>query len=510
MKISFEINSRVRKDGKQNLRIRITDGRKTKKQLLSTSLNIYKKYWNKDDDRVSKQHPEHETINRALKKYKDRKEHCINKYDADEWSVRQIANYMESQSDYTFIDDYVLDIFKKRKTNVTFTDYLQKLNILKSHMGISGKLKFKDINRNWFYELLKKLKERGLTKSSIRSYSIAIGSILKDAYEEGVIQEVPKRPKELRQGGKTDRKTKRKEIESCSSEQIEEAILDVKTLEQLQSVGFWLLCFCLRGFYPADIVKMEEAEIDKPTLLKLFNNELFIEHLRSKSEHTDNWHMYIHIDFKTTYRLIRRLKFMTAYTHHYRQSYIADIDDELKIFDYNPTDNYSWHLNRWALHTRRIRKYGMSMKNARKSFLTFAKGLGVDEDTRLILVGRKNDPILADSYDNNADPVIRNKVTEAHKLILKRFNVEKLVNMFIGKLQSFNVPIWVKKEADIDTKFDYDKKYKWYFKGSQRFGVSKHSHVPKFKELIKLQMKLKELKKDEDEVVKMYPQLKQA
>lgn len=510
MKISFEINSRVRKDGKQNLRIRITDGRKTKKQLLSTSLNIYKKYWNKDDDRVSKQHPEHETINRALKKYKDRKEHCINKYDADEWSVRQIANYMESQSDYRFIDDYVLDIFKKRKTNVTFTDYLQKLNILKSHMGIKGKLKFKDINRNWFYELLKKLQEKGLSKSSIRSYSIAIGSILRDAVDEGVIQELPKRPKEFRQGGKQDRKKKPKQIESCSSEQVEEAILGAKTIEQLQSVGFWLLCFCLRGFYPADIVKMEEAEIDEPTLVKLFRNELFIEHLRSKSEHTENWHMYIHIDFKTTYRLIRRLKFITAYTHHYRQSYVADIDDELKIFDYNPTDNYTWHLNRWALHTRRIRKYGMSMKNARKSFLTFAKGLGVDEDTRLILVGRKNDPILADSYDNNADPVIRNKVTEAHRLILKRFNVEKLVNMYMGKLQSFNVPVWVKKEADSDTKFKYEKKYKWYFKGSQRFGVSKHSHVPRFKELVELQKKLKELKKEEDKVVKMYPQLKQA
>ena len=263
MKISFEINSRVRKDGKQNLRIRITDGRKTKKQLLSTSLNIYKKYWNKDDDRVSKQHPEHETINRALKKYKDRKEHCINKYDADEWSVRQIANYMESQSDYRFIDDYVLDIFKKRKTNVTFTDYLQKLNILKSHMGIKGKLKFKDINRNWFYELLKKLQEKGLSKSSIRSYSIAIGSILRDAVDEGVIQELPKRPKEFRQGGKKDRKKKPKQIESCTSAQVEEAILGAKTIEQLQSVGFWLLCFCLRGFYPADIVKMEEAEIDK-------------------------------------------------------------------------------------------------------------------------------------------------------------------------------------------------------------------------------------------------------
>ena len=142
----------------------------------------------------------------------------------------------------------------------------------------------------------------------------------------------------------------------------------------------------------------------------------------------------------------------------------------------------------------------MSMKNARKTFLTYAKGLGIDEDTRLILVGRMNDPILARSYDNNEDPVIRNKVTEAHKLILSRFKALKLVNMFMVKLQSFNVPIWVKKEANSDTKFKFDDKYKWYFRRSQRFGVSKHSHVPRFKELIKLQKKLKELKKDEEKV----------
>ena len=82
--------------------------------------------------------------------------------------------------------------------------------------------------------------------------------------------------------------------------------------------------------------------------------------------------------------------------------------------------------------------------------------------------------------------------------------------MFMVKLQSFNVPIWVKKEANSDTKFKFDDKYKWYFRRSKRFGVSKHSHVPRFKELIKLQKKLKELKKEEDKVVKMYPQLKRA
>ena len=150
------------------------------------------------------------------------------------------------------------------------------------------------------------------------------------------------------------------------------------------------------------------------------------------------------------------------------------------------------------------------MKNARKTFLTYAKAIGIDEDTRLILVGRKNDPIFSASYDDNTNPIIRNKVTEAHKLILKRFNVSKLVNMFTARLQALNVPIWVKKEADSDTKFKYDDKYKWYFRRSQRFGVSKHSHLPRFKELVQLQMRLKELKKEEDKVIKMYPQLKQA
>jgi len=523
MKISFVFRDRKRQDNKQALRIRISDGRDVKPIVINTNLYLHKKYWDKAESRVTKQHTDHITINRAIKKYKDRKEHCQNKYDADEWSIRQIANYMESQSNFGFIDDYVKEIFRKRKTNVTFTDYLQKLSIIKGHMGIKGKLKFKDVNRNFFYEFLNKLQKKGLSKATIRSYSIAIGSILKDAFEEGVIQEIPKRPKELTRGGKTDRNRKRKQIETCNPEQIEKAILGAKNVAQLQSVGFWLLAFCLRGFYPADIVKMEEAELDEPTLIKLLRNELFIEHLRSKSEHTDNEHMYIHIDFETTYRLIRRLKFMTAYTHHNRQDFVADIDDELKIFDYNPTEEYKKHLNRWAIHTRRVRPYGMSMKNARKTFLTYAKALGIDEDTRLILVGRKNDPIFSASYDDNTNPIIRNKVTEAHKLILKRFNVPKLVNMYTAKLQTLNVPIWVKKEANqlswsktlkennpITEKFSFSPKYKWYFRRSQTFGQSKHLHIPKFKELVKLAEQMQKIEKKKEKVIKLYPQLKRA
>ena len=140
MKISFVFRDRKRQDNKQALRIRISDGRDVKPIVINTNLYLHKKYWDKAESRVTKQHTDHITINRAIKKYKDRKEHCQNKYDADEWSIRQIANYMESQSNFAFIDDYINEIFRKRKTNVTFTDYLQKLSIIKGHTGIKGKL----------------------------------------------------------------------------------------------------------------------------------------------------------------------------------------------------------------------------------------------------------------------------------------------------------------------------------------------------------------------------------
>ena len=528
MKISFVFRDRIRKDNKQALRIRITDGRDVKPIVVNTGLNLHKKYWDNKEDRVTSKHPEYDTINRALKKLKDRKEHCINKFDADEYTIRQIANYMSGDSDYTFVDDYVLSIFKKRKENVTYEDYLDKLNIIKGHMNVSGKLKFKDINRNWFYELYNRLKKvrkkdgNPLSPSSIRSYSIAIGSILKDAWEEGVIQELPKRPKEFKSGGKKDRTRKRKVVQTSTPEDVEKAILGAKNIPQLQSVGFWLLCYCLRGFYPADIVKMEEAELDTPTLLKLMKNELFIEHLRSKSEHTNNEHMYIHIDFKTTYRLIRRLKFMTAYTHHNRQDFVADIDDELKIFDYNPTEKYKWHRDRWAVHNRRLRPYGLRMKDSRKTFLTKAKEIDVVEDIRLILVGRKNDPIFARHYDNNETDIMKSKVTKAHISILKAFNIPKLVNLFCSKLETFNVPIWVKKEATMGSwsklpknnpfteVFSYSKKYKWYFKGSKRFGRSKIARFPKFNEIKTIAEELHKLEEQKSKVVKLYPELKKA
>ena len=54
MRISFKINSRVRKDGKQNIRIVVSDGKNVKPLYVQTPLNIFSKYWDKVESRVSK------------------------------------------------------------------------------------------------------------------------------------------------------------------------------------------------------------------------------------------------------------------------------------------------------------------------------------------------------------------------------------------------------------------------------------------------------------------------
>lgn len=513
MRIAFEINSRQNKDGRNNIRIRVSNGRNVTPIKFSTPINIYKEYWDKKDERVTNQHIEFASVNRALKVFKERKEYCMAKWEAGQFTIRNVANYMEGVTDYSSLDAFVSTVLKRRMTDVSFTDVSQKLNIIKGHMGIKGELQFKEINRNFYYELLEKLVAKGLSKNSIKSYSIAIGSVLKKAHDEGVIQEIPKRPKEFTSGKGGVR---RKDKTTVTPEIVEQAIKEAKNISQWQSVGFWLLEFCMRGLYPADIVKMTEANLDVPTQLKRIKNEIFIEHPRSKSEHTENEDMYIHIDNMITYPLISMLKNSVVKTHHNRRDIVADVNDRLKIFDYNPTQDYKKHNSRWALHTRRLRKYGMNMKNARKTFLTYAKELSIDEDTRLILVGRKNDPIFSSSYDNNRTKAMVDKVSKAHKSILSAFEAQRLVELLWAKLHTFKTPAWLTGDTGEETwKTETGKelikmhpdymKYKWYWRNyiAPDYTMSKTEEKMYFKYL-------KEKGKAATRVVKLYPKVATA
>lgn len=469
MTIGFLINSRIKADLRQNIQIRIVHTRNYRK-LLTTPLNVFKKHFDLKEFRCKKTHPDQKDINDAIKELKDKKDHCINQYESGKFTLRQVELHMLGKSDYSSIDDYINTDYKRLKRDVTFNDYITKYNTIKMHMGITGKLSFNDVDSNWLDDLFATLRDKGLAKKTIRSYSTALSVILGDAERKGIIDKKPIFPKTLTSGGKRDRK--RKELKTTTSEDFEKHIENIKSVEQWQSFAFWLLSFCLRGFYPADIVKMESASLVNPTKYSFLNGRLFISHLRSKSEHTDNEHMLVNIP-TYVYHLIHQLKLSVVHTHRRNhKNIVAKRQDILKIFDYNPSDNYKFHLQRWALHTRRLRPFSMDMMSGRKTFNTIAKGLKIDESTRLILLGRQSDPILARSYDDNTNLTIQNNVFEAHIKVLETYRAELLIGMLFNRLSELKIPRWLNPIMDSEAfeKFYNNQKlesnyegYEWYF-----------------------------------------------
>lgn len=454
MTYNFYLAKRVSAKGLRNIWISVSNGRKYRKWVI-TDLYVNPQHFStkKTLFRATKTHPAYININKALKRYKDRCDEAYSIWQTGDYSMNQVVEHIKGNLNSETIDDFVESYIIPNKRNVTGNDYKEKLNIIKGHMNIKGKLKWKQVNRDFYDKLQITLEKKQLSNKSIESYMVAFGGILRDAEDRNIISHYTPIPKLLKRGGRRVR-TFKQDLKTTTSKEFEKYADSIQNIAQWESFAFWLLSFCLRGFYPADIVKMDEADFDEPTMVKMLKNELYIYHLRSKTEHTKNRHMYVHLDAEITLPLLFTLKRVASYRWMKKYSkYIANPTDMIKIFNYNPSDNIKWHNNRWALHSRRLRKFNMDLMSARKSFETFAEEIELtDDDTpvefneymRLILLGRSSDPILEASYSNKHSKRMREAVTQAHKYVLKKFNCQYLVAVMIKKLEGLNVPNWVK------------------------------------------------------------------
>ena len=77
---------------------------------------------------------------------------------------------------------------------------------------------------------------------------------------------------------------RQQEISTFTSKELKTLINGAKNLAQWQTYALLTLQFGLRGLYHADIVKMREADVDDPSMLKMLQNEVHIYHLRSKNQ----------------------------------------------------------------------------------------------------------------------------------------------------------------------------------------------------------------------------------
>jgi hypothetical protein len=162
----------------------------------------------------------------------------------------------------------------------------------------------------------------------------------------------------------------------------------------------------------------------------------------------------------------------------------------------------------------------MDMMSGRKTFNTIAKGLKIDQDTRLILLGRQADPILARSYDDNFNPTIQNNVFEAHRMVLEEYRADILIYRLQWKLSKLNVPKWLNPYSNVESIFlkgvkpkkTPRKGFEWYFNQPEyewKIKISKKEQ----EELNKISRKridkiIEETKKaDKSKVMQFNPQL---
>jgi len=453
MTITFKLFSRVLKGGKKTIRLRVYSRVKDSIQdfKITTGLKVYPKFWDKEAERVTKDHPDFEVINTKLSEIKQRRESLLNRFDAGVLSFDAVCNQIMSNSDMNTLDDFIEVKIKELKSDVTYNDYKVKLAGFKKLVGVKGKLTFtalakKDLIVKAHSNAQKRQKEGTLASRSYNGYIGTIKAIVNLACYLDYTDLKLDIPNMYLSIDKT--RDKNQSITKNKGHKVEdvlESINNITSLKQWEAVSHWMLMFMLRGFYPGDIVKgLKQVNIQDTDQNQIGNDkmayakdEIYIYHHRSKSVRP----MYIHVFQKPIFSLIRMLKFVAVYNHSDLEvggkSMLADINDNLSIFDYDMDNNSEAHKKFWRHRQRRLAVVGgLKIIKARKTFNQTAQSLEISSDVRSLLLGQSaSNNILNEHYNDNTIPELLDKVDEAHRDVLERFRCEEILDRLLVKLK---------------------------------------------------------------------------
>lgn len=454
MTITLSQVNRPLKNGNCNIIFDVVNGRNERKKII-TGIKVLPKDWDSKHFRVKKTNKDSKDLNFRLQELTNKMLTAHAKYDAKQFNYSQVISFLEGKTAFGSIDEYIETEIKNTRSSATYTDYKNAFNSLKLHTSFKGKLMFEDID----YTLLDKFKRQtlslGRSGASVNSYLKKIRAVMNDAYDKGFIYERFELNKKLRVP------TRRTVIKTSTPDDFKKAIDKIESIYDWQSLAFYLLMFCTRGMYPADIVNFKRANFQnkdmKMKILNLITNEYeemdflggmlhlegydYLVHRRSKTSKNANEDMYIRVDKFPTLKLIHALKYSIIYTHYDKKpEIIPSLEDYISIFKYDVVKDYNLHSNIWDYYTKRVKKLlGYSYNTARKTFNTYALELQVSDTIRRILLGHADSTMLS-HYDNLNTEAIREQVENAHKNVLERFNAPELTNLMMNKLESMNMP----------------------------------------------------------------------
>ena len=295
----------------------------------------------------------------------------------------------------------------------------------------SKKILLADLTNEFIDKCVQGWKKR-LSPTSVKTYLTHLGKIKNLAYQKGLISE----PFIRRDEWKVKRGSSIKIVETVKTEDFLEAIPKANDIYDIQALFFYLLMFCLRGLYQADIVTMHKYanNLDINDSEAGWDKRRFIKHERSKSGEL----MEIKINIYPTHSIIAVLALLVERTHKqktnkrtgkpFKKGGYNVMPEKMSdgwIFAYDINDTLI-HKNVWDVYQKRIKKLlGKPFKTARKTFESYALKLKISQDIRYKLLGHANPTIKAHYQDWEWDE-LKLQVDEAHLNVLNEYKAKEI------------------------------------------------------------------------------------
>ena len=443
MKCRLSIRNHIKSDGRQPLQIDVQFGREYRK-IIKLDISIEKKFWDATNRTIKHSHPNYKILVKAIRDIKAKIDEGVDRFHTQQISRQQLINFLSGKSDFSDVDTYIESEIKRSRTPQTYKDYKFAFGSFKLHTGNKGRiLKFEDINTKLLKDFKGNYQRAGNSNNSFNSIVNKIRAIYNDAYDNGIIYDPLKFPRNYKLPQQRTKFTR------CTFEEFEIAIKRVKNLRDWEALALWLLMFCTRGMYFADFTTMKMADIkDHKNFEAWFGKDRkYIEHRRHKTKARANEPMFIRIDDYPTFALFKLIKYSFAYRYYRKNpAAVADINDEISIYGYKIEDSINLHQSIINGYQKTIRNLlpKQPHKNARKTFNTIARELSVPAHIREILIGHQDDSRLNNfSYNDNQTIEMARQVEEAHTSVLKSFKAGELMRLLEAKLTTLKAPVWI-------------------------------------------------------------------
>lgn len=253
-KISFhvELDNRVKKDGTQNIQLRITQARKMYR--VSIGHSIEKRHWNEEKKEVRKTHPQHLLINAATKAKILEVEKTYLKSQVGGKKVS--ASTLKKQLKKEIIGDSFLEYAKLRSNKIdnpstkrTAIAIINKLEVFLK----GNDLLFEEITYDWIKEYERYLKSLGNSVNTIHNNL----KILKATYNDAIKSEVyePEKLSPWSKHSAKKSKTIRTRLTLNQIHQLEKLDLQEGTNKD-HARNFFLFSFFMQGMRVTDVLQL--------------------------------------------------------------------------------------------------------------------------------------------------------------------------------------------------------------------------------------------------------------